>query len=67
MNATSEGLIIILHSSSLVSRRYISKVCITTCCQYIRYVQGESPAKNKSGSSHRRDANSFRCQSARRH
>ena len=65
MNATSEGLI--LHSRSLVLRRSISKVCITICCQYIKYVQGESPAKNKSGSSHRRDASSFRCPSAKRH
>ena len=68
MNATSEGLIReILHSKSLVSRRYILNGCIIICCQYIRYVQGENPAKSKSVSSHRRDASSFRCPSARRH
>ena len=53
--------------SARTTLRYILKGCIIICFQYIRYVQGENPAKNKSVSSNRRVANSFHCPRAKRH
>ena len=67
INATSEGLI----SDPTFKKLGIKAIHIEGMHHNLLSVHqvctGENPAKNKSVSSHRRDANSSRCQSARRH